>query len=583
MRGGSMAHADAAPDDDHAVDDVVAAEHVLDVLAEWGVEYIFACPGSTEAAFLDELSRRDDMSLILTTHESAAVSAADGYGRATGKVSVAYLHANVGLTNGLTNLYAAALGYSPVILLNGMKSSGVQARSGFTTAPNMRMFVDQYVKASWETIDADEVVDDLQRALVRAVASPRGPVWLGLRQDVLESTPRCSMHAAPAPAASVLPSGIITSPPAELLAQAARLLSEAERPVLVAGGATYDAAFWEALHYLAQRARATIMLAERRAVECFAVPHTDPLFGGLLGDGDDLLAQADVVFFVGCKISHPFETSKTALPDDLVVIHSHDDPRVMDGEQRVDVPLVGDPLTTLRGVTDLLRPATVDGGDATSRTVPDPGDVEPQAHEGSDEAGAAHRDESATLRETGCLRAADVVDALAEAFPGATFLGDATTAGLELQRQLPRSEGQTYLTSASGALGWGMGAALGYALARPHQTTVCVIGDGVFQFGLPALWTASYYRIDVTYVVLNNQRYAAVGAALARYRRKFRRPQGVDIAIDISGVEVADVAKAFGIAAVRVSTTDELHAALTPLQGGPRLIEVMTDPYDFGP
>src|SRR5918999_211308 len=112
-----------------------AVEALLDVIRDWGADRLFTCPGSTEAAVLDALVVRKDVELVLTTHEGVAVSMADGLARVTRRPTVAYLHANVGLTNGLGHLGAAQLAYSPVVVLNGIKPSSIQAREGFTTAP----------------------------------------------------------------------------------------------------------------------------------------------------------------------------------------------------------------------------------------------------------------------------------------------------------------------------------------------------------------------------------------------------------------------------------------------------------------
>ncbi|MGH3492986.1 MAG: thiamine pyrophosphate-binding protein, partial [Sciscionella sp.] len=149
---------------------------LLDLLHDWGVRRVFTCPGSTEAAVLDALVDRDDIELVLTTHESVAVSMADGLARATGEPSVAYLHANVGLGNGLANLYAAQIAYSPLVVLTGIKPAIIQSRAGFTTARRMRDLVGQFVKDDWQSLTADAVVEDVNRAFSLAVTEPSGPV-----------------------------------------------------------------------------------------------------------------------------------------------------------------------------------------------------------------------------------------------------------------------------------------------------------------------------------------------------------------------------------------------------------------------
>ena len=119
------------------------------VLRGWGVRHVFTCPGTTEVAFLDASLDYPEIAITLTTHESIAVALADGYARVTRQPTVAYLHTNVGLTNGLANLAAAQLARSPVVILNGLKPTAIQGRGGFTTALTIRDFARQYVKWDW--------------------------------------------------------------------------------------------------------------------------------------------------------------------------------------------------------------------------------------------------------------------------------------------------------------------------------------------------------------------------------------------------------------------------------------------------
>lgn len=105
---------------------------LLDVLTAWGIDRIYCCPGSTEAALLDALVTRSDMKLVLVTHESVAVAMAEGQARTTGGPAVAYVHTNVGMANGLAHLSSAQLSHAPVLVLNGLKATTLTGRGAFT-------------------------------------------------------------------------------------------------------------------------------------------------------------------------------------------------------------------------------------------------------------------------------------------------------------------------------------------------------------------------------------------------------------------------------------------------------------------
>ncbi|GIH15338.1 thiamine pyrophosphate-binding protein [Rugosimonospora africana] len=538
--------------------DRTVAGALLDLVADWGVNRLFTCPGSTEAAVLDAMVDRDDLDLVLTTHEGVTVSMADGLARATGAPSLAYLHANVGLSNGLANLYAAQLAYSPVVVLNGLKPATIQARSGFTTARRTRDLVGQFVKDDWQSLTSDTVVEDVNRAFTLAVAEPAGPVWVGLSQDLLDRP-----ADAPQPNVSAHRVDTRVAPSRAALDSAARLLRQAQAPVLIAGSEVGRAGAVPAMVALAQRLGAPVFMEERRSFERPGFPTGHPNYRGDYDVNHPLVQQADVLFFVGGRVFHEFEPAKRpSLPPGATVVHSHPDAQQIGRIYGVDAGLVGDPRLVLEALAELL------GVDA-DRPAPPP---VPAAEVPPADPDARY------------LRPVDAVLAVTEALSGSTLVGDVTTAGGLLQRYADKPTGESFFVSSSGSLGWGMGAALGVQLGQPGRHVAAILGDGVFQFGVPALWTAAYYRIPVTFVVLNNQRYAAVGAALRRFGGRAVQTHEYP-GTDLAGPRIAEVSTGFGVPGVRVTGLADLRDELRSARSadGPALIEVMTDPDDFGP
>lgn len=538
-----------------------AADDLLDVLASWGVSKVFSCPGSTEAAILDALMDRDDIELFLTTHESAAVSIADGYSRATGAPSVVYLHANGGLTNGLANLAAAQLAYSPVIVLNGLKPRSIQSRAGFTTARRMRDFVHQYVKDDWQTLSSEEIAEDVNRAFRTAMIEPTGPVWLGLSQDLLEAP-----SGAPTPGADRFRFDSRTVPAASAIRAAAEEIARSRHPVIIAGSEVARSGAIDDVIRLSETLRVPVLHEDRRALERPGFPTDHPNFRGQYEPTHPLVQGADLLVFLGARLFNEFEPpTSPQLPAGARIIHSHTDARQIALIHGVDVGLVGDQAHIARELLGALseRPPQHEF------VIPERGpEAEPQARADGD----------------GALKALDVVDTITDALRGAVIVGDATTAGGVLQTRAHQHSGDDYFVSSSGSLGWGMGAALGIKMGLPERRVAAILGDGVFQFGIPALWSAARQNIPVTYVVINNQRYAAVGAALQRYQGKAAERQ-VYPGTDIAGVNIAEVSSAFGVPGQRVDTLEDLRSAIDAADGvtHPVLIEVMTDTEQLRP
>jgi benzoylformate decarboxylase len=520
---------------------------LLDTLVTWGVDRIFCCPGSTEAALLDALVVRDDVELVLVTHESVAVAAAEGQARLTGRPAVAYLHTHVGMANAVAHLVSAQHAHAPVIVLNGLKPAALAGRGGFTTAAYPADLVRQHVKWAWQPVRTQDVPGDLDRALHAAVAEPAGPVWLGLPQDLLESP-------EPAAAVATTRSTERTRPSADAVAAAADAVRAARRPVLVAGSEVARQGASTELVRLAERTGALVVHEDRRDFQRSAFFSSHPQYAGMYRADLD----TDLVLFAGARLFTEFDLpgDSPVFPPGATVLHAHGDVAEIGRLHRVDVGLVGHLRETL---TDLLAALG-------------PGAAEPV------EKRPAGRVAPATgSKVPGHGRLGPVVAAIAEALDlNATVIMDATTASAPLLNALPHKPNSVH-SSTSGSLGWGMGAALGASLARPGSPVVALLGDGVFQFGLPALWTAVRHRLPVTFVVLNNQAYGAVASALNRFGGAATE-RDTWPGTDIGGPDLAAIAAGFGLSTRRITGATGLADALRAAQASPdpELIEVAT-------
>lgn len=548
-----------------------AVSVLIDTLQAWGVRHVLTCPGSTEAAFLVDAAERLDLAIILTLHESVAVAMADGIARETHRPAVAYLHANVGLTNGLAHLSAAQLAYSPVVVLTGLKQTAIQNRGGFTTAPYVRDFVRQYTKSAWQCLRADALGEDVNRALRVAATAPQGPTWLGVPQDVAEAQ---TWFGAP-PSTGYRVTGRRRAGADETEAAVA-LLQAAGRVVVVAGAHVVPDGL-RALLELAERTGGVLLSEDRRTAERTVVPADHLAYAGAYSVDRDCVRQADLLVFAGGRCVMEFEAPTfPQVPERCSVIHLHPDPGEVAKIYRVDVALVGDAPDILH---DLL--ARLDELGATPGTDEAPFRAEARREH------RLLRDRALAPRPAanGRLDAPTVVTELVEALDAnTTVVGDATTAGGLLLHAVELVPGLALHTTSSGSLGWGAGFALGVKLADPGRRVVAVLGDGVFQFGLPALWTAVRYAIPVTFVILNNESYAAVGAAIRRYQGHLAEPER-RVAVDLGGPHLAEIARGYGVHAVRIRRHGQLGKQLVEAadRDGPTVIEVMTDPTDLGP
>lgn len=544
---------------------------LLDLLKDWGVEYVFTCPGSTEGAFLTAAANRSSPKVMLTTHESIAVSMADGFSRVTGAPAVAYLHTNVGLTNGLSHLYAAQLAHSSVIVLNGLKSTKIQNRGGFTTSSHIRDFVRQYVKWDWQVLSADAVLEDVNRAIKVSTTEPQGPTWVGLSQDLMESTVTRTMPDYKRSRVS----GIVRPADNELEA-AAQMLALGKRVLIVAGAEVKRSEDEKGIELLAELLNAPVVDEDRRTAERSAFNTKHSSYGGRYSVSRASIQNADVVFLVSARSFIEFEpTSPPDIPQNASVIHLYPDPLEIAKTFGVDVPLVGSVATTVGRINELLR-ARASGPEGDPRYL----------HE------VRAEQEKITATSLECkdspgnvLSITSVMNGLIDAIPeGNTIVADSITSNSALFLATEQMRDTKVIASASGSLGWGFGAALGIQLGEPGRRVLAVLGDGGLQFGIQGLWTAARYRIPVVFLVINNQSYAAIGAAVQRFKGSLSPKERAEF-VDLRGPNLAAVAQGFGLSSHRATTLEAVQSALADAyqREEPCLIEVITDPEALGP
>lgn len=554
----------------HASD---GAHAIFEVLKQWDVDLIFTCPGSTEASVLDASLDYPEVRLVLTTHECVAVAAADGFARVADRPAVAYLHANVGLANAVANLACATAAQSATVILNGLKSTEIANRGGYTTAQYQIEHVRQYVRSACVTLKTSAIAEDLTRALQSAVSDPGGPVYVGLHQDLVEAP-----FEGPILQAAERRISSKRRPDPAQVARAVELLLAAERPVILAGSSIATPGSRRLLTTLAGRLAAPIVIEDRRTIAANGVLGDDPGFAGVYDLANPAVSSCDVLLIAGQSSFVEFEAFRTSpVPPNARVIHAFSEPSEIAKIDRVDVGLVGNISLTLADLLDAL---------GTGRA--------PQS-------AAAHRESSVAAfqhsyrKQTSALRekfTEDTIEplvlgcALGDHLPNDCFvIADAVTSNGYLVDTLIPNSRRELITTTGGSLGWGMGAAIGVRFALPEVPLVAVIGDGVFQFGLQALWTAVACKLRMTFIVIDNASYAAVKAALKRYRLRSGTERASFPASEIAGPDIAAIARGFGAYAESIDKLADLPSALERAfaSDGPSVLVVHTNPLHTGP
>jgi benzoylformate decarboxylase len=509
---------------------------------------IFGNPGSTELPMLKDFP--EDFSYILGLQELVVVGMADGFAQATGKVTHVNLHTAPGVGNAVGGLFNAQANKAPLLV-----TAGQQVRPHITIEANLTnrdatVAPQPYVKYSHEPPRAQDVPQAIARAIHHASLPPRGPAFVSIPMDDWNAP------ADPDIARSVLARTVAgrSAPDPHALGRLAGMLADARNPLLVAGPDIDASGGWDAAIALAEKQRLPVWASPAPGGGRIGFPEAHPNFVGILppaiGALSHTLAGHDLVLVVGSSVFpyYPYIPGPL-LPDGTTLVQITSDPaeaaRAPMGEA-----IVGDVASALATLVELV-------GAATARQQPEP---RAQPSELAEQAGGQPLSGSAAMA------------ALADAWPadGIAVL-EAPSSTLALRNRLRLSQPGSYYFSSSGGLGFGIAAAVGVQLAQPQRPVVCVLGEGSAQYGITALWTAATYRLPVTFLVLRNQEYM-----ILKWFAELEQIAGAP-GLDLAGLDVAAVARAYGVPATEVSGREQLTETLRTAiaaQDGPQLVQV---------
>ena len=528
---------------------VTGSDYVLRALEREGVDTLFGLVGEGNAHLVDAAN---DSALPLRTarHEQGAVTMADGFARATGRLAAVTVTHGPGVTNAATGLAIADRDSVPLVVLVG--DTEIVGRE---TSLQYLDHVDfaRPIAAYGTRVEAVEALPERLRAAVAAARSRRGPAVVELPIDV---------QAADAPdvayATAERSIGRLRPDP-DALDEASALLDTAERPVLLAGGGAAAASAAPELERLAETLGAPI------ATTFFArglLPESHPLATGIAGTfmtpaSSSLVPEADVLLAVGARLSGK-TTRYEDLFDDASVIQIDVDPRAIGTHREPDVGVVGDAAAALAGLADRVdpRPDRTERVRAAIDAAGDPADI---------------AFETAPDR----IDPRELTHALSERFPDDTIVtvGSGNNTGFPAVFHRTGGDGRMLVNGNFGSMGYSLPAALGAAVADPDRPVLCYTGDGALMMVLQALETAVRESLPVAVCVYNDAAYGII-------RHRQRRDYGRETAATYESPDFVTVARGLGMDGVRVRSVDDLTRVEAWLDDpdGPLLIDAQVIP-----
>ncbi|MEV6984807.1 thiamine pyrophosphate-binding protein [Sphaerisporangium sp. NPDC051017] len=534
-----------------------------------GITHIFGNPGTVEQGFLDELRRFPDIQYVLALHEAAAVGIADGWARSTRRPALVQLHYGVGLGNGIGMLYEALRGQTPMVVIAGEAGVAYDSMDAQGSADLVGM-AKLVTKWSTRVVDPRSSLRMLRRAFKIAATPPYGPVLVVLPADVMDAetdedaVPTSFLDAASAPSQ-------------DAVQEAARLLSGARHPIVIAGDGVHFSGAQDALARVAETLGAEVWGADWSEVN---LPVDHPLYRGELGrmfgtNSHRITAAADAVLVCGTYVMpEVFPAMDGVFAPGAKVVHIDLDAGAIAKNYPVDLGLVADPRRALGLLADALEVEMTprDRAAASERL----------------RAGAARKAETLAearardLENAGSLPLSTAVFAqeLAKHLPDDVMIFDeALSQSPAISRYLRANRPGHWHKSRGRTLGVGVPGAVGMKIANPDRTVIGFAGDGGTMYTLQALWTAARYNIAAKFVICNNGRYRTLDDNVEHYWgtqdiAEHPLPEMFDISYPAIGF--TQLAASLGVRSVRIEKPQQVRDAVAQALDypGPFLIDL---------
>ncbi|MBI3362725.1 MAG: thiamine pyrophosphate-binding protein [Chloroflexi bacterium] len=565
---------------------LTGAQIIAQSLVKAGVPYAIGIPGHGSwcltDAFLDagwgDTSGRLLLTTMMVMHEQSAVHVADGYFRVTGRPLAAFTSIGPGSTNTIIGMATAFVDSSAVLLLTGsthtyMRGHAVMQELDRAQETNNTRIFEPVSKRQYLAVSVEALPHIMHRAFNTMLSGRPGPVHLDLPMDVQADTADVEIPDFDRRVPDARP-----RPDADLTQQAARLLYEAKRPVIVAGGGVILSAAAKELVALAEHLGAAVVTTWQGKG---AIPEDHPLNAWGVGTqashcGNQLASSADVLLAVGCRFvdwtSSSFRQGVTYTIPPTKLIHLDIDPSEIGKNYPAEIGLVADAKA---GLTDLLDAVRQAGKAKNYQSTNYFADVQAKKAEW-DRALGTLRDSDATpatmARVMKELRA--VLDREAIVTSGAGL-----AQGI-VRQAFPVYGPRTHITSGGfSTMGFTVPAAIGAQLAHPGRQVVGCAGDGDFMQTMQEMAVAAMYDLPALFMVLNNSGFISIkGGQTHNFGRTtvvdFQKKDGT-----LYSPNFCEVARAFGLHADRISAPGEVQPAVRRALAtkGPALIEVIVD------
>ncbi len=536
---------------------------IVECLKKEGVDIVFNYPGGAVLPLFDEFQGAP-FRQVLVRHEQAAVHAADGYARATGKVGVVLVTSGPGATNTVTGIATAFMDSIPLVIMTGQVPTLLIGNDAFQEADIIGI-TRPCTKHNYLVKDVKDLARILKQAFYVARSGRPGPVLVDLPKDTLVDSTEFKYPE------KVFIRGYQPTYEGHLgqIQRAIKLMLKSRKPLLYVGGGIISSNASKELALLAEKLGIPVTMT---LMGLGSFPGNHPLSLGMLGMHGTYWAnmavmEADLLIAVGSRFDDRVTGKIEAFAPQAKIIHIDIDPTSISKNVRVDLPIVGDCKRILSKILSLLEKEEID----SFKVGLD------KWHHQIDKFKAIH---SMNYEQKGMIKPQYVIEAIYELTKGEAIIS--TEVGqnqMWTAQYFPFVKPRTLLTSGGlGTMGYGFPAAMGAQAAFPNKLVIDISGDGSFQMNSQELATVVQYHLPVKVVILNNGYLGMI----RQWQEFFYGKRYASSSLEGFSPDFVKLAEAYGAVGLRANRPEEVLPVLKKAFSIPEpvIIDFEVDPEE---
>ena len=523
---------------------------LIRALADENIDLIFGYPGGAALHIYDAIYQQNEVQHILVRHEQAAVHAADGFARATGKTGVALVTSGPGATNAITGIATAYMDSIPLVVISGQVASHLIGTDAFQET-DMIGISRPIVKHSFLVQSAEEIPSIVKKAFHIASSGRPGPVVIDVPKDMTD--PKVTFEYKYPKDLYLRSYPILGEADSAHVFEAVKILKEAKKPVIYAGGGVIQSNASEELINLSKMVGAPVT---NTLMGLGAFPATDNQFIGMLGmhgtyEANMVMSEADLIFNVGARFDDRITNNPKKFGLEAKKIHVDSDPSSIDKIINVDVALQGDAKLVLSQLCAEFKKSELENADLKPWWK--------QINGWKQKHGLNH-DMLDLENQNEIILPQQVIQSLYKVTKGKAFItSDVGQHQMFAAQYYKFDEPRKWINSGGlGTMGFGLPSAMGVKFAFPDEDVACVTGEGSIQMCIQELSTCSQYGLPVKIVNLNNRALGMV----KQWQDMQYGGRYSSISYEDSLPDFVKLAESFGHVGLKVEKFSELNSAM---------------------